>query len=228
MKSSIFKLGILITVTMLILSGLNSWSKTTEEKDAVPAGTSADYLTENTFKDMIALSDEESLVFMREEEKMARDVYIFLYDKWELMVFDNISNSEQRHMDKVLELLVHFGIDDPALPGYGEFANEEIQELYNSLVASGETSVEEAIIAGATIEDKDIFDLQNFISETEDELIQCVCSNLVRASRNHLRAFARHLEMMEIEYTPQFLTQEEYDAIVSGSHEAGGTPCNFN
>ena len=206
MKSSIFKLGILITVTMLILSGLNSCSKTTEEKDAVPAGTSADYLTENTFKDMIALSDEESLVFMREEEKMARDVY----------------------MDKVLELLVHFGIDDPALPGYGEFANEEIQELYNSLVASGETSVEEAIIAGATIEDKDIFDLQNFISETEDELIQCVCSNLVRASRNHLRAFARHLEMMEIEYTPQFLTQEEYDAIVSGSHEAGGTPCNFN
>jgi len=32
---------------------------------------------------------------------------------------------------------------------------------------------------------------------------------------------------MEIEYTPQFLTQEEYDAIVSGSHEAGGTPSNF-
>ena len=38
-----------------------------------------------------ALSDAEAatLVFMREEEKLARDVYITLYDQWEHPVFNN-------------------------------------------------------------------------------------------------------------------------------------------
>ena len=53
------------------------------------------------------ISDEEAtgLIFMREEEKLARDVYLTLYDVWETAVFDNIASSEQTHMDAVLMLI---------------------------------------------------------------------------------------------------------------------------
>ncbi|MDP2030099.1 MAG: DUF2202 domain-containing protein [Thiobacillus sp.] len=45
------------------------------------------------------------LLFMREEEKLARDVYLTLYETWGLAVFSNIASSEQSHMDALLKLL---------------------------------------------------------------------------------------------------------------------------
>lgn len=171
-------------------------------------------------------SDDEALLFMREEEKMARDVYTYLSEKWDLKVFENISKSEQVHMDRVLDLLDHYGLEDPALPGYGEFTNPVIQELYTNLISSGDSSIANALVVGATIEEIDIVDLQTFIEATDDEYIQCIFGNLMRASRNHLRAFYHHLELREIDYTPQYLNLDEFTAIVDGPHEAGGTPCN--
>jgi len=38
------------------------------------------------------------LRFMREEEKLARDVYLKLFDTWKLTVFSRIARSEQRHL----------------------------------------------------------------------------------------------------------------------------------
>ncbi|WP_419610342.1 DUF2202 domain-containing protein, partial [Thiolapillus sp.] len=62
-----------------------------------------------------ALSDAEAatLVFMREEEKLTRDVYITLYDQWEHPVFNNISGSEQRHMDSMKSKIDKYGLVDP-------------------------------------------------------------------------------------------------------------------
>ncbi len=63
---------------------------------------------------ILTAAEEEGLLFMREEEKLARDVYLVLFDKWGLRVFENIAESEQRHMDAVLYLLGKYGLDDPA------------------------------------------------------------------------------------------------------------------
>ncbi len=212
---------ILVAMTLLLTPSLMSCSKTAED-DIYPSD--AQELTGDE-KDGLVLSDEEALLFMREEEKMARDVYTYLDGLYELPVFENITKSEQQHMDRILDLLVHYGLEDPASPNYGEFTNDELQELYNTLISLGETSVNDALVVGATIEEVDIVDLQNYIDETEDEYIQCVFGNLLRASRNHLRAFYRHLDMRGIEYEPQYLDAEAFNAIVNGPHEAGGTPC---
>ena len=66
--------------------------------------------------DVEALNAEEEagLLFMREEEKLARDVYLELFDEWGLRVFENIAESEQKHMDAVLYLLGKYGLEDPA------------------------------------------------------------------------------------------------------------------
>ena len=72
-----------------------------------------------------ALTDEEraSLLFMREEEKRARDVYQVLGEKYNLRIFANIAQSEQRHFDAIGTLITRYGLDDPAAgKGIGEFA----------------------------------------------------------------------------------------------------------
>jgi len=84
----------------------------------------------------LSSEEEAGLLFMHEEEKLARDVYLVLFAEWGLRVFENIAESEQRHMDAVLYLLGKYGLDDPALdPGF--FLNPDLQDLYDALVAKG-------------------------------------------------------------------------------------------
>ncbi len=139
------------------------------------------------------LSDEEaaSLLFMREEEKLAHDVYVTLYDQWGLRVFSNIAASEQKHTDAVAALLEAYGLEDPtAGNGVGEFTNPALQALYDELVAQGSVSAAEALKVGVAIEELDISDLEQRIAETDNADIQLLYSNLLAGSENHLRAFS--------------------------------------
>ncbi|MCB1637074.1 MAG: DUF2202 domain-containing protein, partial [Xanthomonadales bacterium] len=111
--------------------------------------------------------DAQTLTWMREEEKLARDVYINLYQQWNKAIFDNIAASEQRHIDAIASLMVRFDVPDPSLPGVGEFSNPEIQSMYDDLLEQGSLSLTEAFWVGATIEDVDIYDLQIAIENTE-------------------------------------------------------------
>ena len=174
-----------------------------------------------------AYSDSLGLMHMREEEKLARDVYDYLFVKWNSIIFDNISNSEQVHMDRVLDLIDLLGMEDPALPEPGLFVNEDLQNLYDNLIAIGNSSLIDALIVGATIEEVDIVDLHEYYNATNNEDIKCVYGNLTKGSRNHLRSYYHKLEWMGVTYTPQYLSDEEFYSIVNTPHEIGGTPCGF-
>jgi hypothetical protein len=166
----------------------------------------------------VALSqaDRDGLAFMREEEKLARDVYQALYDVWGLEIFDNIAASEQRHTDSVLELLNRFGLPDPAEGlAPGEFSNPELQALYDDLVETGSQSSTDALKVGALIEELDITDLRLRASTQPD--IETVYSTLERGSSNHLRAFIRQLERRDVTYTPVHLDQDAFDQILDSS-----------
>lgn len=163
------------------------------------------------------------LVYMREEEKLARDVYLALYEQWGQPVFQNIAGSEQAHMDSVLMLLEQYGVSDPAAgKGQGEFDNPVFQSLYEDLVAQGSASQIEALRVGAAIEDLDIFDLQERLAQTDNEFIVQVYSNLLAGSENHLRAFVSNLDRQGGEpYEPVYLDQDAYEAIIAGSSGNG-------
>jgi hypothetical protein len=108
----------------------------------------------------LSAEEEIGLTKMREEEKLARDVYQVLYEKWGAQVFGNITQSEQRHMDAIKALLDKYNLPDPVTdPSVGAFTSPEMQELYEKLVAQGEQSLVEALKVGATIEDLDLYDL---------------------------------------------------------------------
>ena len=139
----------------------------------------------------LTAEEEAGLLFMREEEKLARDVYLVLFDKWGLRVFENIAASEQRHMDAVLYLLGKYDLADPALAP-GDFQDPDLQELYDFLVEKGEKSLVDAIEVGVLIEETDIEDIVNLMGQTDKTDIIRVYTNLLEGSYSHLEAFESH------------------------------------
>ncbi len=165
-------------------------------------------------------SEAATLTFIREEEKMARDVYLAMSTQWGLPIFAQIAESEQEHMDAIERLLDKYGLPDPVL-GIGTFADPLIQELYDSLMESGSTSVLGALMAGAYIEEFDIHDLASAIAATDNPDLQRVYSNLEAGSENHLRAFVAEIEASGVDYTAQYLDQSVVDEILAATTESG-------
>lgn len=196
------------------------------EATSTPVNGCTCILTEYPVEDLSA-NELTALVFMREEEKMARDVYLKLNEKWNMRVFANIAKAEQRHMDAVGCLLEKYDIDDPVEGnGPGEFNNDALQTLYIQLVAEGEQSLEKAMLAGATIEDTDIAHLLDYIESVDNADIKAVFGELMRGSRNHLRAFHRNLENLGADYEPLYISADLYEEIVTSPRERGGQLCS--
>ena len=172
------------------------------------------------------LSADESagLRFMREEEKLARDVYLTLYQEWGLAIFNNIANSEATHMTAVKMLLDRYGIADPAAGNaVGVFTNQTLQALYNQLIAQGSQSLSAALKVGGAIEEIDILDLKERIASTTHADIKTVYNNLLNGSYNHLRSFVSTLKTQTGEvYQPQYLDAATYQSIISGSNGRRG------
>ncbi|MGR9086566.1 MAG: DUF2202 domain-containing protein [Gammaproteobacteria bacterium] len=152
----------------------------------------------------LAPEEEATLLFMREEEKLARDVYLTMHQIYQSYdgsaIFENIAESEQRHMDAIKELLDKYRLDDPAQEAIGEFTDPGLQSLYDELIARGRESFLEALFVGALIEEKDMVDIQLAIDEsTHDDIIR-VYEQLLDGSKNHLRAFIRQIELLGVDY----------------------------
>lgn len=164
-------------------------------------------------------AEKASLLYMREEEKLAHDVYVAMYAKWGVNIFNNIQSSEQTHTDAVLMLLQKYQVADPAgANGLGVFTNADLQTLYNQLIQQGNQSVIEALKVGALIEEVDIMDLKTALNGVIDNQdIRLVYDNLYRASGNHIRAMVRNLSNRGVTYAPQRLSQADYEAIINGN-----------
>ncbi len=161
-------------------------------------------------------AETDGLVFMREEEKLAHDVYVSMYNRWQLRVFDNISASEQTHTDAMLFLLDRYAVADPVgANAEGVFVDANLQGLYDTLIAQGDASLIDALLVGAAIEEIDLIDIQNLVDALDGNAdLALVYENLMDGSRNHLRAFVRNLDQQGVVYQPQYLSQDVYDAII--------------
>jgi hypothetical protein len=170
------------------------------------------------------LDEEEAidLTFMREEEKLARDVYLSFYEDYETKIFRQIARAEKTHMRAVLYHLRKYELEDPAA-GYpiGVFSNPDLQELYYQLVNTGSDGIGSALWVGARVEEIDISDLYAALERTDNEDLATLYQNLLKGSRNHLRAFHKKLTRLGIVYTPDYISQELYDEIVTSPKERG-------
>lgn len=190
---------------------------------AIPAPSTEDTATQENIETTLDAAEVTHLVFMREEEKLARDVYLTLGELYpQQRIFDRIATqSEQQHTDAVLAKLNEYNIPDPnpvtdKLPeSIGVFTGAEygsyFLEKYTALVEIGTRSELNALYVGAFIEELDMHDIiecpdvivdrDNGIGEggcgmnyTDEEDIQRTLSNLLEGSENHLRAFVGQIE----------------------------------
>lgn len=224
------KVNILITVTvMMALTGSGS----VFAKNGGGGGHSSDSTT-------LDFNEESHLVFMREEEKLARDVYTTLGSLYpNATIFGNIDDSEQRHTDSVKAKLLQCGVTDPNtndnLGVYtGEAYGAYFTEKYELLTEMGAESELSALYVGAFIEELDMLDIiqcpkaiveaDNGIDDendcgrvyTDNEDVQSLLDSLLEGSKNHLRAYVGKIEAVigEGKYEAQILEQHEVDAIL--------------
>lgn len=181
------------------------------------------------------------LAFMREEEKLARDVYTklgMLYP--DSVVFGKIDDSEQRHTDAVKGALEQHGLDDPNTNDNlgmftGEAYGEYFTEKYEYLVNKASNSELDALYVGAFIEELDMMDIarcpQEIVLQDNgvDSDVECglaytdepdiinLYESLLNGSESHLRGYVRAIEAQigKGTYTAQVLSQEEVDTILA-------------
>jgi hypothetical protein len=153
----------------------------------------ADTATEETVATPSAPTTEDLLLYLIEEEKLAHDVYVVMFQKYGANVFGNILESETTHQERVLTLLQARNISDPRSTELGVFKDQQLQALYNQLIEQGNISVTEAYKVGVAIEEKDIADISAQLATATDEDVVSTLEFLRSASENHLRAFNRQL-----------------------------------
>ena len=176
-----------------------------------------------TATEPLSVAEKESLAFMREEERLAHDVYASSALAWpSKQIFSNIASSESTHTAAVKSLLDRYGLPDPlAGLAQGVFAAPAFQALHDSLVAASATSLVAALQVGVQIEELDIRDIEAQKAAIDNADILLVYDNLLRGSRNHLRAYMKVLTQQGGSYTPQYISQAAFDAILSSDVETG-------
>lgn len=221
MKKRLFTISVLFSV-MILLSGASSYAWQGGQGNNgqnMRGGQNTDF--NNPVSEFTA---EESLAFehILEEEKLARDVYSALGEVWSIRIFVNIAASEEQHISALVNLGQRYNQDISVVYNEpGVFNSEVFQNYYDDLVDMGVSSLEEALSAGVLVEELDIFDIQESLLFIENVEFRTVLQNLLKGSRNHLRSFYASLIAVGGDYTPEFLTQEQFDEIVSSPMERG-------
>jgi hypothetical protein len=158
--------------------------------------------------------EEEGVLFIWEEEKVARDLYKELYRVTEQIIFMDLARSEQSHMDQAKTLIDEYDLELPVEDEPGVFSNHTLIGLYNDLLAQGTQSQEDALKVAATFEEISIVDLERELEVADNDDVRVVFQGLLAGSRKHLRSYVRDLQDKNIEYTPQYMSPREFDEVV--------------
>jgi hypothetical protein len=170
----------------------------------------------------LSAEEKRDLLHMVEEEKLARDVYLYLHRKWGLSQFNSIARSEEQHVNAVLSLIQRYGLTDPITGSQaGVFRNTGLANLYVDLIKRGSISAIEALRVGGLIEELDILDLENAINIAQQNDIRQVYKRIQRGSFNHLRSFSHALELVGQPYQPVKLTNDSFQTIVHSPMVSG-------
>lgn len=217
MKAKVLLFGLMLIGFSLTACSANDAIESLESENEVVV-TESDAVVMNapdfsTLPESLTQTDIDGLTLMREEEGLAKDVYLYFYEKFKYRIFLNISKSETVHAAAVLRLINYFELSDPATGKVGEYSSAHISDLYSTLTEQG-TTIEKALEVGAFIEELDIRDLRLLIEGTDNADIKRVYSNLMRGSGFHLRAFTSMLKLKGIIYEPKILTPEEYASFL--------------
>ncbi len=159
---------------------------------------------------LVTITEEllETIEHVANEEKLAHDLYVTLYD-YHLNdsnislspLYDIATYSEVEHVQTAEDIAAKYGVEIDSDLEIGVFGLHEIQELYEELYANGVGSPIDAYKTGCMVEVTDVYDLNADIVVAEDsnaEDIVIAYSSLRDGSYNHYWAFDTGLKSMGI------------------------------
>ena len=165
-------------------------------------------------------AEKARILFIREEEKLAYDVYQTMFELYGVNVFQNIPNSELSHMESMLNIIKKYNLADPMDTNpRGIYLNTTLQALFTQLVNQGKTNLVSAYKVGCLIEELDISDLTKSLDVTNNQDVRLIYDFLNKGSRNHLRSFYKNLTYLNGSYTPVYISQSSFDAIINSPTE---------
>lgn len=172
-------------------------------------------------------ADKSDLIRLYEDEILAQDLYIELGKIYpDIRPLQNIPQSEARHRQVMAGILEKEGIALPKPPEGRKFVTKGLDEIYRDWLEEGRKSEADACRVGVRLEDHDIAELRaaakNFAAHAE------ALAGLEAASNNHLRAFHRNLTSRGGSYMVEALPQKDFEAILTGEHQACDEGCGGN
>lgn len=169
----------------------------------------------------LSADEIEFLFAIREDEKVARDLYTSFSALYPASVqIAKIKTAEDSHIACIEAVLDYYEISYPAMTATGVFEDAERQALYNDLVDKSATLLE-TFGTMAVIEEETVLAYKSVQSEITNENISLVVANMIKASSNHLKAAVRQITALGGSYTPSYLSAEEFDAIINSSFQNG-------
>jgi len=158
--------------------------------------------------------EKASVLYAREQQKLARDLYQVLGAKWSAVILQSTAHAEQKHMDTVKSLIDGLKLTDPAQPAAGQFTDPMFQKLYGQLLDRGSVSLVEALRAAAYMEEMEIRDTRGFVEDANRLDIIRGLGSITTGEPTHLRVFVAELKKQGVDYQPQLLSQSDYDRIM--------------
>ncbi len=220
------RLTLLSALLLLISACSDSDSKSTKILSVDESGFSS--LNERPMKRALAelpLGNPSSeqvngIVFIHEEEKLAFLLCNAFYRIWQTEIFSTLRDSEKSHIGAMEVLGDKYSLELHADLKAAELKHTELQALFDSLLAEGQPSVENALEATAALEELSVIELR-VQSQRTAELndFNLTYSKLLKASRNHLRLIVNQLLQQGISYSPRYLTQREFNDIIDSGIE---------
>ncbi|MDD3034385.1 MAG: DUF2202 domain-containing protein [Bacteroidales bacterium] len=168
----------------------------------------------------LTASEIEYIYAVREDEKLAGDLYSAFFEMYKIKTFENIAKAEINHMKATERLLEYYGITYPVAGDKGKFENPVRQALYDSLLQKGSTALE-AFKVMAQYEEYNIVQYKADLAVITNENLKIVIENLEKGSENHFKATIRQITALGGTYSAQVMTQEEYSAIIATGFEQG-------
>lgn len=171
--------------------------------------------------DPLTADEIEFLFAMREDEKMAKDLYTAFGAQYPTAVqFSRIATAEATHVAAIETMLTYYEVSFPALTPAGVFADAEKQAQYDAFLAQG-TTIQGAFEVMALLEEENIAAYKAVEATATNANIKLILANMVRASSNHLKAAVRQLTILGITYTPTHLDQATFDEVISSAFAQG-------
>lgn len=145
----------------------------------------------------LASADVAGLLTVRAEDKAGEDAYRMFANRYGRPVFANLAASQVSQAQTITMMMSRFGVSDPTSGApAGSFTDPTAQRMYDTMMAAGSASADQALKAMAAFEREHAADLQRLQSQTSQPDLRQMYATMMRASASHLDACNQAMDDM--------------------------------